>query len=162
MLPLDTFKSIIKNTPLVSIDLVVYNQKGEVLLGKRNNRPAQGYWFVPGGRILKDESMAEAFKRLTLNELGTEFTILDAQLIGPFDHFYTNNLTGEDFSTHYVALGYRLTIDDELLALPTKQHNDYNWFGVEQLLEHPQVHKHTRWYFEPYAKQTVLRRKFLK
>ncbi|MBF4436458.1 NUDIX domain-containing protein, partial [Vibrio anguillarum] len=72
MLPINTFKTIIENTPLVSIDLVVYNQKNEALLGKRNNRPAQGYWFVPGGRILKDESIAVAFRRLTLNELGAE------------------------------------------------------------------------------------------
>nr|WP_220182053.1 GDP-mannose mannosyl hydrolase [Shewanella putrefaciens] len=152
MLSLETFKSIIKNTPLVSIDLVVYNPKGEVLLGKRNNRPAQDNWFVPGGRILKDESMAEAFKRLTLNELGVQLTMSDAQLIGPFDHFYKDNLTGDDFSTHYVALGYRLTVDDTLLALPTDQHNDYNWFSVEQLLEHPQVHEHTRWYFASQVK----------
>lgn len=152
MLPLETFKCIIKNTPLVSIDLVVYNPKGEVLLGKRNNRPAQDNWFVPGGRILKDESMVDAFKRLTLNELGVKLTMSDAQLIGPFDHFYTDNLTGDDFSTHYVALGYRLTVDDALLALPTDQHNDYNWFSVEQLLEHPQVHEHTRWYFASQVK----------
>ncbi|WP_188925660.1 NUDIX domain-containing protein [Shewanella algicola] len=61
---------MIENTPLVSIDFVVYNQKGEVLLGKRNNRPAQGGWFVPGGRIKKDELMSAAFKRLAKNELG--------------------------------------------------------------------------------------------
>lgn len=156
MLPINIFKTIIENTPLVSIDLVVYNQKNEVLLGKRNNRPAQGYWFVPGGRILKDESIAVAFRRLTLNELGAEFSISDAQLIGPFEHFYTDNVTGEEFSTHYVTLGYRLLIDDALLALPKEQHDDYNWFTVEQVLEHPQVHKHARWYFEPQCKKTLI------
>ena len=115
MLPIDTFKTIIKNTPLISIDLIVYNQKGEVLLGKRNNRPAQGYWFVPGGRIQKNESMIAAFKRLTLNELGTEFCLSQAELIGPFEHFYTDNVSEENFSTHYIALGYRLVINDTLV-----------------------------------------------
>jgi colanic acid biosynthesis protein WcaH len=47
-----TFKTVIASTPLISIDLVVKNTKGEYLLGYRNNRPAQGFWFVPGGRIL--------------------------------------------------------------------------------------------------------------
>ncbi len=65
LLPLNTFKTIIEHAPLISIDLVVENKQGEVLLGRRNNRPAQGYWFVPGGRILKDELMSDAFKRLT-------------------------------------------------------------------------------------------------
>lgn len=148
MLPLNTFKTIIENTPLVSIDLVVYNQKGEVLLGKRNNRPAQGYWFVPGGRIQKDESMAIAFKRLTLNELGAEFCISQAELIGPFEHFYSDNVSLDKFSTHYVVLGYRLVIDDTLLTLPIEQHNQYIWLTVDKLLNHPGVHKHSLWYFE--------------
>jgi colanic acid biosynthesis protein WcaH len=64
------FTTVIDSTPLVSIDLLVENTDGKVLLGYRNNRPAKGYWFVPGGRILKDESMDDAFKRLTLAELG--------------------------------------------------------------------------------------------
>jgi colanic acid biosynthesis protein WcaH len=151
MLPLNTFKSIIKNTPLVSIDLVVYNQVGQILLGKRNNRPAQGYWFVPGGRILKDESMSVAFRRLTLNELGVELNIEKAELIGPFEHFYVDNVSGEDFSTHYIALGYRLLVDDTLLNLPTEQHNQYKWMSVDDLLSDSEVHKHSRWYFDSSA-----------
>ncbi len=53
----DTFTKVIDCTPLISIDLVIENSSSEILLGYRNNRPAKGYWFVPGGRILKDESM---------------------------------------------------------------------------------------------------------
>lgn len=46
-----TFQTIIGATPLVSIDLIVKKAKGEVLLGYRTNRPAQGDWFVPGGWV---------------------------------------------------------------------------------------------------------------
>ena len=60
MLSLDTFKTVIKSSPLVSIDLIVRNEQGQVLLGKRTNRPAQGFWFVVGGRVLKDESLEHA------------------------------------------------------------------------------------------------------
>jgi colanic acid biosynthesis protein WcaH len=151
MLPFETFKTIIKNTPLISIDLIVSNQVGQILLGKRNNRPAQGYWFVPGGRILKDESMSIAFRRLTLNELGVELNIEKAELIGPFEHFYKDNVSVEDFSTHYIALGYRLLVDDTLLNLPTEQHNQYKWISVDELLGDAEVHKHSRWYFDSSA-----------
>ena len=48
----DLFKTIIDNTPLVSVDLIV-KCKGKILLGKRVNKPAQGYWFTLGGRVLK-------------------------------------------------------------------------------------------------------------
>ncbi len=146
-LPLTTFKTIIEYAPLISIDLVIHNRKGKVLLGYRNNRPAQGYWFVPGGRIQKDEPMSDAFKRLTMNELGAEFYLEQAELIGPFEHFYTDNVTGKGFSTHYIALGYRLIVDETQLNLPTEQHSQYAWMSVEELLNHPDVHKHSRFYF---------------
>jgi colanic acid biosynthesis protein WcaH len=72
-----TFKTVIDSTPLISIDLVVRDGEGRVLLGQRLNRPAQGFWFVPGGRILKSESLSSAFRRLTLDELGIEIDIAD-------------------------------------------------------------------------------------
>ncbi|WP_313449769.1 NUDIX domain-containing protein, partial [Pseudescherichia sp.] len=62
----EDFATVVRSTPLISIDLIVENARGEFLLGKRTNRPAQGFWFVPGGRVQKDEPLAQAFERLTL------------------------------------------------------------------------------------------------
>ena len=69
-LPPDLFKRVVELTPLVSIDLVVRDESGRMLVGLRANRPAQGYWFVPGGRVGKNETLREAFDRLTGAELG--------------------------------------------------------------------------------------------
>jgi colanic acid biosynthesis protein WcaH len=102
----ELFSKVIKNTPLVSIDLVVKNNRGQTLLGQRLNKPAKGFWFVPGGRILKDEALAAAFKRLTLDELGEVFNIEQASLLGPYDHFYDDNVFGDEFSSHCVRTGY--------------------------------------------------------
>jgi colanic acid biosynthesis protein WcaH len=88
----ETFKTVIASTPLVSIDLVITNLQGEALLGKRLNRPAQSYRFVPGGRILKDEFLSDAFVRLTTEEIGQAFNIEQATILGPYDHFYQDNV----------------------------------------------------------------------
>ncbi|KDS03655.1 glycosyl transferase in colanic acid biosynthesis [Salmonella enterica subsp. enterica serovar Heidelberg str. RI-11-014316] len=40
---------MVRATPLISLDFIVENGQGEILLGQRLNRPAQGYWFVAGG-----------------------------------------------------------------------------------------------------------------
>lgn len=148
----ETFTTVIKNTPLVSIDLVVKNKHGQALLGQRLNKPAKGFWFVPGGRILKDESMADAFKRLTLDELGQVFTIEQAKLLGPFDHFYNDHVFSDDcsdeFGTHYIAIAYVLTLDTELKQLPLNiQHGNYLWFTIDDLLQSDNVHQHTKNYF---------------
>ncbi|MDO6805290.1 NUDIX domain-containing protein, partial [Wenyingzhuangia sp. 1_MG-2023] len=78
----DCFKNIVENTPLISVDFVVRNISGEVLLGQRLNRPAKGFWFVPGGRIIKNETLADAFLRLTKAELGQVFEITSARYLG--------------------------------------------------------------------------------
>jgi colanic acid biosynthesis protein WcaH len=55
--------TVIRLAPLVSIDLIIRDNADRVLLGLRNNEPAKGYFFVPGGIILKDEPLPEAFAR---------------------------------------------------------------------------------------------------
>jgi colanic acid biosynthesis protein WcaH len=144
----DVFSTVISSTPLVSIDLLIENSKGQVLLGYRNNRPAKGYWFVPGGRILKDETMDDAFKRLTLAELGEVFTRDSAQFLGPYEHFYDDYVFGEGESTHYVVLGYKVVSDIDISRLPSAQHNQYKWFDKAELLADDTVHKHSKWYVE--------------
>jgi colanic acid biosynthesis protein WcaH len=57
-------KTVIRLAPLVSIDLIIRDGANRVLLGLRNNEPAKGYFFVPGGIILKDEPLADAFTRI--------------------------------------------------------------------------------------------------
>ena len=141
-----TFSCVLDSTPLVSIDLLVTNTNGQILLGQRNNRPAQGYWFVPGGRILKNESLKQAFARLTSNELGQSFDISRATLPGPYDHFYDDSVFGDTPSTHYVAIAYRLRVAD-LTALPLEQHSRYKWMDVSDLLLANDVHEHTKAYF---------------
>ncbi|WP_394229060.1 GDP-mannose mannosyl hydrolase [Shewanella colwelliana] len=144
-----TFSTVIESTPLVSIDLVVINSQGQALLGQRLNRPAKDYWFVPGGRILKNEALADAFKRLTRDELGQAFTIEQACLLGPFDHFYDDYVFGDDVTTHYVAITFILQLECELAHLPLDiQHGGYQWFDMPSLMHDDKVHVHTKWYFD--------------
>ncbi|USI28210.1 GDP-mannose mannosyl hydrolase [Alteromonas macleodii] len=142
----ETFSTVLSSTPLVSIDLVVRNRDGEILLGQRVNRPAKGYWFVPGGRILKNETLAQAFERLTKEELGRSYSISDASLLGPYDHLYEDCVFGEDISTHYVAIAYSIDVAN-LEALPVKQHNSYQWLSPNKILQLNNVHENTKAYF---------------
>src|SRR5262245_15102798 len=68
MLSRQDFLQVVRDAPLVSIDLIVRNLEGEVLLGLRNNRPAQGWWFVPGGIVRKNERFEQAFRRISQAE----------------------------------------------------------------------------------------------
>jgi len=106
-LDLPTFQTVVASTPLVAIDLVVRNGRGEVFLGLRVNRPAYGFWFVPGGRIRKNESLDSAFRRITQDELGRPFERATARLLGVYEHFYEDSVfanAGFGPDTHFVVL----------------------------------------------------------
>jgi colanic acid biosynthesis protein WcaH len=66
----ESFAAVVRLTPLVSIDLIVRDRQERVLLGRRTHPPARGWWFVPGGRIRKDERLSDATARLLAEELG--------------------------------------------------------------------------------------------
>ena len=150
-LDLPTFNTVVASTPLVAIDLVVRNSRGEAFLGLRVNRPAYGFWFVPGGRIQKNETLDSAFRRISRDELGTPFERANARLLGVFEHFYDDSVfanTGFGPDTHYVVLSYCLELAEDLtLQPPTEQHQQYRWWSQDELRISPRVHENTRAYF---------------
>jgi colanic acid biosynthesis protein WcaH len=115
---------------LVSIDLVVVDSEQKVLCGWRVNQPARGFWFVPGGRILKDELLDEAFNRIAQVELGEgNWRRSDATLLGVFEHLYATNFAeAPGVTTHYVVLAYRIDVVDRPFP-PDDQHSDYRWLS---------------------------------
>ena len=148
-LPDETFKSIIQHTPLISIDLIVRNEQGHVLLGKRVNAPAKGYWFVPGGRVRKNETLDDAFVRLVREELGIEsgVTRADAKFLGVYEHFYDDNIFDDEVSTHYIVLAYKLMLgDDNILNLPCEEHYMYGWRKSISILNEKNVHSNVKIY----------------
>jgi colanic acid biosynthesis protein WcaH len=142
------FEHIIRLTPLVSIDLVVRSPDGRVLLGRRKYEPAKGCFFTTGGRITKNETLAAAFRRISLAELGVEKQIEQARFLGVYEHLYaTNNPEQEGFGTHYVVLAYELTAPPQDLQLPNDQHGEFAWMTKAELLQSPQVHEYAKAYF---------------
>jgi colanic acid biosynthesis protein WcaH len=98
----DTWRDIVANAPIVSVDLVVRHEGG-VVLGKRTNRPARGEWFVPGGRVRKDEPLDSAIHRIAEAELGVDVRIEDR--LGVYEHFWDESEFDDVATKHYLANG---------------------------------------------------------
>jgi colanic acid biosynthesis protein WcaH len=145
LLPREDFLAGVRILPLVSIDLIVRDGDGRVLVGERRNRPAQGSWFVPGGRVLKDESLDEAFRRIAGSELAFGCERQEARFRGVFEHHYPDNAGDESFSTHYVVLAYELDWPQDA-ELPNEQHAAWRWLGMSELLSDAAVHPNTAAY----------------
>jgi colanic acid biosynthesis protein WcaH len=69
-LPEDVFLLISQLTPLVNVDLLIKNEKGQTLLTWREDGFFHPGWHVPGGIIRYKESFAERIQVVAANELG--------------------------------------------------------------------------------------------
>lgn len=147
MLSSEEFRDVVEKTVLCAIDLVVRNPRGEVLLGLRRNRPAQGYWFVPGGRIHKGETLGEALRRVSDEEIGVVLGTADVHLLGVFDHIYEDNVFDvPGFGTQYVVIACEARVEEDT-SRPMRQHDEYRYVTVDELLADPLVHEYTKSYF---------------
>ena len=145
MLPIDTFKTVVENAPLFAIDLVVINEECEILVGKRLNAPAKDWWFVPGGRVLKDETMDTAFKRICELEIGSSYERGQAQLLGIYEHFYYDSFCCKNTSTHYVNATHSIQVDRNCLDLPRgEQHFNYRWVAISDVEKDESIHNYSK------------------
>jgi colanic acid biosynthesis protein WcaH len=146
MLDTHTFKTVIENTPLASIDLCLVCE-GQILLGKRKNEPLKGEWFTPGGRIYKNETWQNALLRIVEVELGLrDVKIEDFSLMGIWDHFYSNSVVDENISTHYVNLPHYADFQSRPPISIDDQHADFKWFDLSVVSNDEKTHPYMRNY----------------
>lgn len=144
-LPDSVFRDVVKNTPLVSIDLVIADPSGAILMGWRENEPARGTWFVPGGRIRKDERVADAFGRIIKTETGLAKSLAESRFGGVYEHLYSTNCFGDaSFGTHYCVLAYVLRFGERPAVAIDSQHTRIEWLTPASAGIHP----YSRAYFD--------------
>jgi colanic acid biosynthesis protein WcaH len=147
-IPDDDFAHVVRNAPLVSIDLIIKDPGGKALVGLRTNEPAKGTYFVPGGVIRKNESISAAFTRILNVETGFTASIDEARLIGAYDHFYETNRFGHaGYGTHYVVLAYEVILKARQTVVTDSQHSGIKWMSAEEIRSATNVHPNTKAYF---------------
>ncbi len=143
------FERVVGALPLVSVDWVLLNPVGQILLGNRRNAPAQFWWFTPGGRVRKNEPLNFCLKRVAFDELGLEASdVIGAKLMGVWDHFYKDSAFSTEVSTHYVNLPHLLRMPQklDLNTLPSDQHSAWRWQDVKAAAVAHDVHPYVRLY----------------
>ena len=141
------FTRAVEALPLVSVDWIVLNPAGQMLLGLRRRSPARDWWFTPGGRVRKNEALPDALARVGRDELGLpEDLVAGARLLGAWDHFYPDSGYSDVVSTHYVNLPHLVRLDHspDPDTLPTDQHRQWRWQNAAEAAVADDVHPYAR------------------
>lgn len=139
------YKVIAEHVPIVSVDLLVHRDGG-LVLGKRENDPARGEWFVPGGTVLKGESRRQAVHRVARQEIGTDVTV--EKELGVYEHFYDAAETEGVDSKQYVATAYVVTPTAQRLE-SDEQHSELHSFEAP----FPDLHEYAERYLSDLRKE---------
>lgn len=125
MIPEQDYKNIVEQMPIVCIDAVIMNQKGQYLLIRRKNEPLLGEYWVPGGRLLKNESLHDAVLRKVSQELGIGSRII--MPLGVYEDFFDKSPLNPVTGLHTISIVFLLMAESGDVRLDD-QSDDWGWF----------------------------------
>lgn len=111
--------------PSIGVGGVLFNSDQQVLLIKRNQPPAKGWWSIPGGRLESGESLVEACRREFYEE--TNLDIMVKHIVAVVER----RLEG----FHYVIIDFYVQLVDEENCAPFAQSDvaEAKWVGLSDL-----------------------------
>lgn len=137
-IPAEEYMKMVENLPIVCIDIVLTDGK-RALLVKRSEEPAKGLWWLPGGRLLKNERLEERAVRKAKEETGIDAKVV--RRIGVYETFFDIHSIGKvKGGYHTVNIGFLLTAKNSDVELDETS-SSFRWIeSIEEGLD-PYVKK---------------------
>ena len=132
------YKLIVKTMPIVCVDLLIIND-GKFLLVQRDNEPAKGEFWFPGGRILKLEKIKTAALRKAIEEVN-----LNARFenIVSIEETIFNKNSEMHSDKHTINIVCKLLVDDITNIKLDNLHSSFLWASFQELSDlnlHPSL-----------------------
>lgn len=125
IVPVEEYRRVLSTMPIVCVDCVVVNDKGQYLLVRRDNEPLKGEYWVPGGRLHKGERLAEAVQRKMRQEIGVDVEII--RNLGFFEEFFDKTAENAEGGVHTISMVYLVKPQGGTIKLD-EQSSDWGWF----------------------------------
>lgn len=124
-LAFEEYRRFLSTMPIVCVDCLVVNYRGEFLLVKRENEPLRGEYWLPGGRVRKGERLADAVQRKMREEIGVDVDIVEN--VGFFEEFYDKTKENAEGGVHSISFVYLVNPRSYDIKLDP-QSSTWGWF----------------------------------
>ena len=128
------YRTVIRNTPIVSNDVLI-KSKGKYLLLRRTGEPGRGLWWTPGGRLYKNEIISDSVRRIAKEELGIK-KIKIKKFLGVFE-FYCKPGKLKEKDMHYISFSFLAEPIGKFKIKMDSQHSEYKFFTNPPSNAHP-------------------------
>ena len=126
MISKEKYAGMIENLPICCVDLIIVH-KNKILLLKRKNPPLKNEWWIPGGRLYKNELLKDAVKRKAREEAGIDVEIV--RQLGAYEHIFKDSaFEGVQTGTHTVGATFIVKPKNEEINIKVdKDSKGFKW-----------------------------------
>lgn len=137
--PFAEYRRFLSTMPILCVDCLVVNGRGQFLLVKRKNEPLLGEYWMPGGRVYKGERLVEAVQRKMREEIGVDVDIVEN--VGFFEFFHQKTREKAEGGVHSISFVYLVRPKSRNIRLDT-QSSAWGWFKEipAQLCRYTTIH----------------------
>jgi 8-oxo-dGTP diphosphatase len=114
-----------KQRVVLTVDALVIDDEGRILIMERGTEPFKGRWVLPGGFVDPGETVEAACIREVREELG-----LDVRIVGLVGIYST---PGRDPRGSFVSIAYRVEVISGKI-LHTEEAPTHRWVGLHEIL----------------------------
>ena len=108
--------------PIFCVDFLITCQKNYLLI-KRKEEPLKGIYWVIGGRLMFNETIKDAAKRIQEREIGRYFSQFNE--IGFSNYLFPDK--PESKATHTPTLLFQISVQKIFNPIIDEEHNDFIW-----------------------------------
>lgn len=110
----DLFILVSSLSPIVNVDLLVYNSKGQFLLSRRNDPHSGSGWHVPGGCVRFKESMEDRIRIVANQELNLFDFTYDKTPLKVFEIICRDprEIDVQDERAHFITMVFKCKAPD--------------------------------------------------
>lgn len=118
-------RAAVRNFPICCVDVVVHH-RGRALLIRRKEEPAGGLWWLPGGRLFKNERLDAAARRKAREETGLDVDVV--RRIGTYETWFpTGPAPRLTDGYHNISTAFLVRLRGEALVRPDPTASAFRW-----------------------------------